>query len=226
MRSLYPKILTVAITIAAFFCKGNAQEPGYYFGPRLELGQSQFTGQSGFSSGLALQVGLTSSRQFTNSLAVQFVPFIGIYNGARENGEGDGVYPNGARKILYYRDKYNIYSVEFPVLVKFSAGFRSVNFSIFGGPSLGYLMGGTRSKKYDDPDYNADHGYAGHGMDDLKRGMYSGEIGVATELKATHGLLSIDCKIHRNFTPLGMLEGKYFSAHMVTVGLAWTFNAL
>jgi hypothetical protein len=218
MKRLYLLFVVVAITHAL-----SAQEPGYYFGPRLELGQSQFTGQSGFYDGLALQVGLTSSRQFTEVFALQFVPFVGLYNGHRASGEPDGVYPNGARKILTYRDKYNIYSVEFPVLVKFSGGFKRARFSMFGGPSLGYIMGGTYSKRYDDP---AHGGYGGHPMKDLKRGMYSGEIGVATELKATRGLLVIDFKYHHNFTPLGRLEGNYFTAHMMTVGLAWTFNAL
>ena len=221
MRTLYLLLLMIGSTCALF-----AQEPGYYFGPRLELGQAQFTGQAGFYNGVAVQVGLTSSRQFTESFALQFVPFIGVYNGARQNGEGDGVYPNGARKILTYRDKYNIYSVEFPLLVKFSGGFRRAHFSVFGGPSLGYLMGGTRSKRYDDPDADASMGYGGHAMDDLKRGMYSGEVGVCTELKGTRGLLVIDFRIHRNLSPLGRLEGTCFSAHMMTVGLAWTFNAL
>lgn len=221
MRTLY-----LLLFVAGIGLRAAAQEPGYYFGPRLELGQAQFTGQPGFYDGLAVQVGLTSSRQFTESFALQFVPFIGVYNGQRQNGEGDGVHPNGLRKILTYRDKYNIYSVEFPVLVKFSGGFQRAHFSIFGGPSLGYIMGGTRSKRYDDPVANAGHGYSGHAMDGLKRGMYSGEIGVAAELKATRGLLAIDFRIHRNLSPLGRLEGEYFSAHMMTVGLAWTFNAM
>jgi hypothetical protein len=221
MRSLY-----LLFFICAACVQLSGQEPGYYFGPRLELGQAQFTGQTGFYNGLALQVGLTSSRQFTDGFALQFTPFVGMYNGQRQNGEGDGVYPNGTRKILSYRDKYNIYSVEFPLLVKFSGGFRRAQFSIFGGPSLGYLMGGTRSKHYDDPDHNAEHGYSGHGMEDLKRGMYSGDIGVASELAGTRGLLMIDFRIHHNFSPLGRLEGNYFTAHMMTVGLAWTFNAL
>jgi hypothetical protein len=221
MRTLYLLLVTSAFCVRLY-----SQDPGYYFGPRLELGQSQFTGQSGFYSGLALQVGLTSSRQFNEGFAVQFVPFVGIYNGQRQNGEADGVNPNGSRKILTYRDKYNIYSVEFPLLVKFSGGFQRAKFSVFGGPSLGYLMGGTRSKQYDDPDHNAANGYSGHEMRDLKRGMYSGEVGVASELKGAKGLLAIDFRIHRNFTPLGRLDGTYFSAHMMTVGLAWTFNAL
>jgi hypothetical protein len=221
MRTLYLLFLTFL-----FGVKLDGQEPGYYFGPRLELGQAQFTGQNGFYDGLAMQIGLTSSRQFNQGFAVQFVPFIGLYNGQRSTDEGDGVYPNGSRKFLTYRDKYNIYSVEFPLLVKFSGGFRRAQFSIFGGPSLGYIMGGTRSKQYDDPDHNEKHGYSGHTFEDLKRGMYSGEIGVASELKGTKGLLAIDFRIHRNLSPLGRLEGTYFSAHMMTVGLAWTFNAL
>ena len=221
MKSLFLFFVGVGIPVLLV-----AQKPGYYFGPRLELGQSQFTGQSGFYNGLALQVGLTSSRQFTEDFALQFVPYVGLYNGARANGEPDGSYPNGTRKILTYRDKYNIYSVEFPLMVKFSGGFQRARLSIFGGPSLGYLMGGTRSKQYDDPAYNADHGYSGHAMKDLKRGMYSGDIGVAAELKSTRGIVAIDFRIHHNFTPLGRLEGNYFSAHMMTVGLAWTFNAL
>ena len=218
--------LYLFLICAVVSCSAYAQEPGYYFGPRLALGQAQFTGQTGFYNGLAVQFGLASSRQFTEGFALQFTPFVGLYNGARQNGEGDGAYPNGVRKILHYRDKYNIFSVEFPLLVKFSGGFRRAHFSVFGGPSLGYIMGGTRSKQYDDPVYNADHGYSGHAMEDLKRGMYSGAVGAAAELKATRGLLVIDFRIHHNFSPLGRLEGNYFTAHMMTVGPAWTFNAL
>jgi hypothetical protein len=219
------KIIIHVLFFLALCTAVSAQEPGYYFGPRLELGQAQFTGQDGFYSGVALQFGLTSSKQFTEDIAIQFVPHVGIYNGTRLKGEPDGVYPNGSRKILTYRDKYNIYSVEFPLYLKFSGGFQRARFSIFGGPSLGYLMGGTHSKHYDDAAYDADHGYSGHAMKDLKRGMYSGDIGVAVELKETHGLVAIDFKIHRNLSPLGRLDGTYFSAHMMTVGLAWTFNA-
>lgn len=220
MNRFYFLILWLGISVSS-----AAQEPGYYFGPRLALGQSQFTGQSGFYNGLALQLGLASSRQFNQGFALQFTPFVGMYNGARANGEGDGAYPNGVRKILTYRDKYNIYSVEFPLMVKFSGGFRKAQFSIFGGPSLGYIMAGTRSKQYDDAAYNAEHGYSGHSMDELKRGMYSGDIGVAAELAATRGIVAIDFRIHHNFTPLGTLDGTFFSAHMMTVGLAWMINA-
>jgi len=220
MKRLY--LLIICLGIAAF---SYAQQPGYYFGPRLAMGQAQFTGLPGFYNGFAMQVGLSSSRQFTEAFALQFTPFIGLYNGARQNGEGDGAYPNGMRKILLYRDNYNIYSVEFPLMVKFSGGFRRAKFSIFGGPSLGYLMAGSRSKQYQDPNYNADHGYSGHSMEDLKRGMYSGDVGVAAELEASRGLVAIDFRIHHNFTPLGTLEGTYFSAHMMTIGLAFMFDA-
>ena len=86
-------------------------------------------------------------------------------------------------------------------------------------------MGGTRSKQYDDPVYNADQGYSGHTMDDLKRGMYSGDFGMVAELKATGGIVAIDFRMHHNFTPLGRLEGAYFSADTKTVGVAWMFDA-
>lgn len=204
----------------------SAQTPGFYLGPRLSVGQTQFTGQNGFANGLALQLGVSASKQFTEHVALQFVPYIGLYNGQRHYGEGDGYNTNGTRRILYYQDKYNIFSVEFPLYAKFSSGFRRVNFSLYGGPSLGYIMAGTRSKQYQDPVYNADHGYGGHPMEDLKRGMYSGDIGVAVELKATRGIVAIDFRYHHNFSPLGSLENVYFSANTRTVGVAWLFNAM
>jgi hypothetical protein len=204
----------------------KAQTPGFYFGPRVGLGQAQFTGQSGFSDGLALQVGVQSTKQFNEHIAVQFTPYIGLYNGQRNNGEFDGVHPNGTRRVLQYQDKYNIFSVEFPLYAKFTSGFRNMHIGVFGGPSLGYIMAGTRSKQYQDPVYNSKHGYGGHAMDDLKRGMYSGDLGVSVELQAVRGILSIDFKYHHNFTPLGRLEGVYFSANTKTVGLTWMFNAL
>lgn len=217
--------LILAILTIACLWDLRAQTPGFYFGPRFAVGQTQFTGLSGFQDGLALQLGVSSCKQFTPNFAVEFMPYVGLYNGQRRNGEGDGAYPNGTRKILYYRDKYNIYSVEFPLYVKFSGGFRRVNIGFFGGPSLGYIMAGTRSKQYDDPAYNADHGYGGHAMEDLKRGMYAGDLGLCAELKSSRGIVAVDFRYHHNFSPLGSIEHQYFSADMKTVGIAWLFDA-
>lgn len=201
-----------------------SQTPGFYFGPRFALGQTHFTGLSGFQDGLALQMGVSCNKQLQEQIAIQFHPYIGVYNGQRQNGEADGTYPNGTRRIQTYKDKYNIYSVEFPLYVKFSGGFRKVRFGFFGGPSLGFLIGGMRSKIYDDPTQNAKSGYSGHGMETLKRGMYGGDFGVSAELKASWGLMAIDFRFHHNFSPLGSLEHQYFSADTKTVGVAWLFD--
>lgn len=220
MRLFFLTILFLAGGMLA-----SAQEPGFYLGPRLSLGQSHFYGMQGFQDGIALQIGVSSSKQITQQVAVEFMPYVGLYNGQRLNGEGDGAYANGTRKLLWYHDKYNIYSVEFPLYAKFSGGFRSVNFGFFFGPSLGYLMGGTRSKQYEDPGYNSDHGYGGHPMEDLKRGMYSGDFGVSAELTASRGIVAIDFRFHHNFSPLGSLDNQYFTADSKTIGVAWLFNA-
>lgn len=217
--------LNITILIIACWCNLQAQTPGFYFGPRFAMGQAQFTGLQGFRDGASVQLGVSSNKQFTPSFALEFMPYIGLYNGQRRIGEGDGVYPNGTRKFLYYNDKYNIYSVEFPVYAKFTGGFRRVNLGLYGGPSLGFLMAGTRSKQYDDPTFNAEHGYSGHAMEDLRNGMYSGDFGVSAELKATRGIVAIDFRYHHNFSPLGSLENQYFSANTKTVGLAWMFDA-
>ena len=215
----------ILCVMALMVVRGAAQTPGFYFGPRFAVGAAQFTGRPGFTNGVALQVGVHSSKQLTEHFAVQFSPHVAMYNAQRQSGEGDGVYPNGQRKILVYWDKYNIYSVEFPLMVKFGAGFRRVYFSLYAGPSLGYIMGGTRSKKYEDVKYNAENGYSGHAMDDLKRGMYSVLVGASAEMKIPRGLLSIDFRVHHNLSPIGRLEGIYFSAGTRTVGVAWMFNA-
>lgn len=217
--------LCIILTIIVLSAGLHSQTPGFYFGPRFAVGQTHFTGLQGFQDGIALQLGVSSKKQFTPTFALEFAPYVGLYNGQRENGEGDGTYPNGTRKILYYEDKYNVYSVEFPLHVKFSGGFKRVNIGFFGGPSLGYLMGGTRSKHYDDPSYNAEHGYSGHPMDNLKRGMYSGDLGLSAELKSTRGIVAIDFRFHHNFSPLGSLEHQYFSADTKTIGVAWMFDA-
>lgn len=220
MRLFYLSIILLFSGIGA-----RAQDPGFYLGPRLALGQAHFYGLQGFQDGIALQLGVSSTKQLTSQVAIDFAPYVGLYNGQRLNGEGDGAYASGARKILWYHDKYNIYSVEFPLYARFSGGFRKVNFGFFVGPSLGYLMGATRSKQYEDAAYNADHGYGGHTMGDLKRGMYSGDFGVSVTLAATRGLVAIDFRFHHNFSPLGSLENQYFTADTKTIGVAWMFDA-
>lgn len=217
--------LLFIISLLFLTAETQAQAPGFYLGPRIAMGQTQLSGQEGFVDGFALQVGVSSNKQFTQSFALQFAPYIGMYNGERRNGESDGYFPSGARKIQYYRDIYNIYSVEFPLYVKFTGGFRKANFGFFVGPSLGYLIGGTRSKQYEDAGYNADHGYGTRGMETLKRGMYSGDFGVCAELKSLRGIVAIDFRYHHNFSPLGSLEHRYFSADTRTIGVAWMFDA-
>ncbi|MEK7484265.1 MAG: outer membrane beta-barrel protein [Planctomycetota bacterium] len=216
----------LAVILALFFVKeSSAQAPGFYFGPRLAAGSCQLTGGAGFTTGVTLQVGVSANKQLTENLGVLFSPHVGMYNAQRLSGEGDGMNPNGSRKILVYRDKYNIYSVEFPLMAKLGVGFGHAHFSLYAGPSLGYIIGGTRSKKYDDPNENAERGYSGHSMDDLTRGMYSGVAGASAELKTPRGIVMIDFRVQQNFSPLGRLEGVYFSAGTRSVGIAWMFDA-
>ncbi len=215
----------ILLLVVLLFATGlPAQTPGFRFGPRVAAGASCFTGLPGMTNGTALQVGILTSKQLTDYFSVQFSPLVGMYGANRMSGETDGILPSGRARVYTYWDKYYVCSVEFPLLARFSFGFRNVYFGVFAGPSLGFNMGGVRSKRYDDPAYNAKNGYGGHTMHDIRRGMYSGVAGTGVEIETGKGVMSIDLRIHHTFSPMGQIEGSYFSARAATIGMAWLFN--
>ena len=71
MKRFYSALTVILICLTA-----NAQTPGFYFGPRVAIGQTHFTQLQGFMDGAAVQLGVSSNKQFTQQFALQFNPYV------------------------------------------------------------------------------------------------------------------------------------------------------
>jgi hypothetical protein len=198
-----------------------AQSPGFRFGPRIAMGSARFTGIEGMTDGFAAQVQFVASKQLTPWFGIQLCPMIAMYEAQRRMEMTDGTTATGKRRVFFYRDKYQVYTVEFPLLAKFSKGFGNTFVNVFTGPSFSCPMGGLHTKIFEDEYYNSTLGYSGHELTHLRENVYSGVFGIGVEYCAGRSTFGLDFRITHAFTNFGSIEGESFSARSATIGFTW-----
>lgn len=219
MRAGWLFLFSLVLSVATL-----AQTPKFCFGPRVALGSSQYVDlPASCRSGVSFQLGIVACWQFSNFFALEFSPTTTVYGGQIEMSTSDGVDSRGVARIFPYRDIYHIYAMEFPAFMKWSVGGNSVRSHFFIGPGIGFTMGGTHSKRYDDDMYNSDNGYNGHSMRGLKSSYGLGVIGAGVEFKMKKLIFGIDLRIGRT-SQIAALDGSRFSARTTTIGMSWKFN--
>lgn len=204
-----------------FSISGIAQSPGFRFGPRIAMGSAQFTGIQGMTDGFAGQAQLVASKQLTPWFAVQLCPMIGMYVTQRRMEMHATPISTGRSGVFVYREKYQVYTMEFPLLAKFSKGFGNTFVNVSTGPSFSCPMGGSHSKTFEDEYYNSTLGFSGHELNELRDNVYTGVFGVGVEYAAGRSTLGLDFRLTHAFTNFGSIEGNNFAAHSVTLGFTW-----
>jgi hypothetical protein len=200
--------------------KAAAQTPGFRFGPRIGLGSARFTGIKGMSAGFSGQLQFVASKQLTSYFAIQFCPTTAMYTSQRMMQMHDWM-ATGRSQAFTYRDKYQVYAVEFPLLMKFSKSAGPALINVFTGPSFGCPMGGSHSKIFEDETYNSKYGFVGHELDGLKENVYSGVFGVGIDYPVGNSILGLDFRLTHAFTRFGNIEGENFAAQSATIGFTW-----
>src|ERR1041385_1405138 len=215
MVGMYPRSFTFFVL---FFIAttATAQSPGFRFGPRIGLGSTRFTGVPGMSDGFAGQLQFVASKQLTPYFAIQFCPMTAMYTSQRMMEAHDGT-PTGRSMVYTYRDKYQVYTVEFPLLAKFSKSAGPAFIHVFTGPSFGCPMGGSHTKKFEDEIYNAKYGFVGHELDGLRDNFYSGNFGFGVEYPIGNSVIGLDFRLTHAFSPFGTIEEFNFAAQSATI---------
>jgi hypothetical protein len=198
-----------------------AQSPDFFFGPRIGMGSARFTGIPGMSDGFAGQIQIVADKHFTSYFSLQFSPMVAMYTAQRKMETHDGVMANGKSIVYDYHDKYQVYTVEFPLLVKLHRNAGKFSMNVFAGPSFGCPMGGSHSKIYEDEISNAKYGFVGHNLDELKDNFYSGIAGAGIEYPLGKSIIGLDFQITHPFTRFGNIEDFNFSAQSATIGFTW-----
>jgi hypothetical protein len=199
----------------------SAQSPGFRFGTRIGMGSARYTGIPGMSDGFAGQFQFVGSWQFTSYFGIQLCPTTAMYTSQRMMETHDGVTTTGRSMEYMYHDKYQVYTVEFPLLLKSSKSAGKFLINVFAGPSFGCPMGGSHSKVYENEYYNAKYGFTGHALDNLNDNFYSGVAGFSIEYPVRKSLLGLDFQITHPFTRFGSIGDFNFSAQSATIGFSW-----
>lgn len=200
---------------------GAAQSPGFRFGPRIGMGSARFTGIQGMSDGFGVQAQVVASKQLTPWFAIQLCPMLGMYVTQRRVEMYATPASTGKSSAFPYREKYQVYTMEFPLLVKFSKGFGNTFVNVFTGPSFTCPMGSSYSKTFEDEYYNSLLGFSGHQLKHLRDNVYSGVFGMGVEYAVGKSTVGLDFRLTHAFTDFGSIEGVNFSAHSATIGFTW-----
>ena len=200
-----------------------AQAPDFKFGPRFGSGVSDFTKMPDLHSQQvpAFELGLVADRQLKNYFGLEIKPMFSVY-GSRTKGMELWGYDKLGNPIYYtFSDIYQVAVVEFPFLAKFGFQVNHLYFNTFFGPSVCADMFGMHSRRYDDENYNFDHGFTGIHIKELYDGCYAGIFGIGVERKMKTGTLGFDITAHKQITPMGKIEGSKFYVQSCTVGISW-----
>lgn len=205
--------------------EADAQVKGFYYQVRGGIGQSVFR-----PSSLENQTGLVS---FSAGLGAnyQFNPYVGIMlegiwvrKGSRIRGSALSVQPLGKEE---YEDRYRLYYVEFPLLLKFSAPLTDDFYlKVFGGPSLNLCLGGRYSRSY----VNAGQsGIPEHSLQGLNGVEYAYVYGAGFDIKDSgYPIISIDVRTSHALNVSNTLRDEQNRSVAVynryfAIGIAYTF---
>jgi hypothetical protein len=191
----------------------------FTFGPSFGIGTTHFVGLGKATiPGIALSAAAVGEWQLKPWFAVAFSPGVAVYGGGLRMQESGS---QAARNVSNsYRDMYSVYAVQFPLMLKCRAGRKRTH--IYGaiGAGIEEPMGGTHSKRYDDPSINATRGFVGHSMNELRDSYSVLLFGAGIEYAFPKGVLSLDMRFDATNT-LASIEGSAFKARAGMIGLAW-----
>lgn len=198
-----------------------AQSSELRFGPSFGIGRSNYTGLAApHVAGLALYGSIIADWKWQSGFGLSFAPATVMYSGAFRMSEQSYSSSVGRSLPYYYSDIYQVYAVEFPLLAKWYLGCGKGRASVGIGPGIEFTMGGTHSKRYDDPAYDAKNGYAGHGMREVADSFYLGMGAIAFGYQLPKGVLGLNVSFRRT-AAVGGVEGVKFSAYASTVAISW-----
>jgi len=198
----------------------RAQPVEFRFGPRFAGGGAAFFGPAGsFDPGRAFDAGLLARWRFSNNSLIEFAPTVGMKSGAIHQEE-HAANSAGRRIAIPYKDIYHVYSVEFPVALGYSHDLGKWRAFALAGGGIGFPMGGTHTKRYVDPAYNAANGYAAHPVQELVQDYWHMIADLGIEHPVGRGIVGIDVRFVQTGAIAG-IEGAKFTARAVTLGLSW-----
>ena len=223
-------LLLLAFLLAGFdsFAQTDTSaktKPEFSFGPRIGIGQSKFIGTPAICEpSISVNAAITASWQFKRFFGVEFSPAATIYNGKLKRSTRDGVDNLGNPMVYSYKEIFNIYSVEFPAMAEFCIKRKNISLHGFFGPGIGFNMGGTHSKVYNDETYNSHNGIYGHPIYDLKDSFYLCAAGAGIKFKTHNGFVGFDFRMQRTSAIAGV-DGIKFSAQNATIGISWQLTS-
>lgn len=213
------KFAALLISVCAGIWAVAQSSPSFTFGPRFAAGSSSFVGPSDmFMPGLGLEASVAAKWQWKH-VGILFSPTTLMYSGAV--GMDEPAYDQrGIRRVYTYLDRYQIFCVTFPAHLGTSFEKGKFGYRAFAGGGPGCTIGGTHTKRYDDPSYNATNGYVGHAMGDLKQRYWLFSAGIGVDRTFKKGTIGLDLRFVRTGA-IASLEGVRFSTRAVTLGVSW-----
>lgn len=203
-----------------------AQDRRLAVGSRFGIGESKIdlSGSSDEKSKIAFTAGISSAYHFNRFLGVG-ADFMFTSRGGNYfsySSEQD-VFGNEVR--YDYKDQYNIYSLDVPLALKLRLPL-SDNFALkaFAGPNFQFTLLGNETRRYSDPEYDADNGYFNRQLQELNAMEYAFQYGLGLEVGGGNAqTFFMDFRVNQSLSNLGKIQGQNASSSNYLISIGYLF---
>jgi hypothetical protein len=217
------KRISASFCLCLIFHICLCQSPGLRIGPTFGLSQSMFAPIPGVTQEPkpAFSGGLSFSDQLNRNIGFETEVLFSNRGSLIQGTKTDGADLFGNPINYTYTDNYRLFYTDIPLLLKLSLGIGNLHFKVLGGVSANFNMFSSDTRTYDNPDYNASHGYHAP-LNHVQFFQLAAVYGLGFEAENSHNnIFSLDLRVNNDLTPFGKVDG--YLAYSNWVGLHFGF---
>jgi hypothetical protein len=182
-----------------------SQSPGFRYGFHAGAGQAKIEGAELLNQlgKLAINAGFISAYQINKNVGLVAEVLL-TYKGARTEGSIKSCC------IDYkYEEIYRLNYVEVPVMVKGSIGISSLFMKVFTGPSVNFNIKSSRSRTFENDNFNMIYGYSNNKMTGIKLMELAWVAGAGFEVELEEkDIVFLEIRNNMALTSFGNINGK------------------
>ncbi len=226
VRIFYFKIY-LNVFLAAFLSsfQANAQDEGFHYGGKFGIGESTVSSKSfaTVNSKLMLSGGITADHYFNEYLGLG-MDFLLISKGAKVDGFETTYDLLGNPKNHTYQSTYQLFYTEIPLMVKLRANLGGFYPKVFAGPSANFKLSASETRVFDEPEYEANHGYSLQKLDNTSTAEYAMNYGAGVDIPDRNDrVYFVELKISRSMNYFAKINAQEVKSNYYGIFAGYKF---
>ena len=190
--------------------QATAQDQRFLYGGKFGIGESTINSESfaNVNSKLMLSGGFSADYYFNDYLGLG-MDFMLTSKGAKVDGFETTYDLLGNPKNHTYQSNYQLYYTEIPLMVLLRANLGGFYPKVFGGPSANFKLSASETRSFDEPEYDADHGYSLQKLKNTSTTEYAINYGAGADIPDRNGrVYFVELKISRGLNSFAMINSQ------------------